>query len=57
MEYGNLADVQAMLHFFSFEEIIEALDNPLSGIMTAKSWHFWHVYFDKPVPPLPKRRL
>jgi hypothetical protein len=57
MEYGNLEDVQAMFHFFSREEIIDALDNPLPGILTVKSWNFWHIYFGKSVPPLPKRRL
>ncbi|HDN27932.1 MAG TPA: hypothetical protein ENG03_12730 [Thioploca sp.] len=57
MEYGNLEDVQAMLYDINREEIIDALDNPLPGVMTAKSWHFWHIYFGKPVPPLPKRRL
>jgi hypothetical protein len=57
MEYGNLEDVQAMFYFFSREEIIDALDNPLPGVMTEKSWRFWHIYFNKPVPPLPKRRL
>jgi hypothetical protein len=57
MEYGNLEDVQAMLHFFSHEEIIDALDKPLSGILTVKSWNFWHIYFDKSVPPLPQRKF
>jgi hypothetical protein len=57
MEYGNLEDVQAMLHFFSREEIIDALDTPLPGIFTIKSWNFWHVYFGKSVPPLPERKL
>jgi hypothetical protein len=57
MEYGNLEDVQAMFHFFSREEIIDALDNPLPGIITVKSWNFWHILFGKSVSPFPKRRL
>ena len=57
MEYGNLEDVQAMFHFFNREEIIDALDNPLPGIITIKSWNFWHIYLGKSVPPLPERRI
>jgi len=57
MEYGNLEDVLAMFHFFSHEEITDALDNPLPGIITVKSWSFWHIFLGKSVPPLPKRRL
>ena len=57
MEYGNLADVQAMLKYFGEAEILDALERPLAGVFTSKSWHFWHIYFGKDVPPLPKREL
>ena len=57
MEYGNLEDVQAMLQHFSKAEILDALERPLAGVLTAKSWNFWHIYFGKDVPPLPKREL
>ncbi len=57
MEHGNLADVQAMLEHFSRAEILDALERPLAGVFTAKSWNFWHVYFGKEVPPLPRREL
>ena len=57
MEYGNLEDVQAMLQHFSKAEILDALERPLAGVLTSKSWNFWYIYFGKDVPPLPKREL
>ena len=46
-----------MLQHFSKAEILDALERPLAGVLTAKSWNFWHIYFGKDVPPLPKREL
>lgn len=57
MEYGNLEDVQVMLTYFDRKTIIDALKKPLPGILTLKSWYFWHIYFEKSVPFLPKRNL
>jgi len=57
LEYGNLVDVQSLFHFIGKKDIIAALDHPLPGIMTEKSWRFWQIYFDRPIKPLPKRDL
>ena len=55
LEYSTPRSVRVMFEYFSWDEIIDALDNPLPGIFSKKSWNFWHVYFGKYVPPLPSR--
>ena len=57
LEYSTPKSVRVMFNYFSHEEIIDALNNPISGIMSKKSWKFWHIYFRLPLSPLPKRRF
>lgn len=57
LEYGNLDDVRTLIHTMGHKDIINALHFPLPGIMTEKSWRFWHIYYGLPIKPLPKREL
>jgi hypothetical protein len=57
LEYSTPKSVRVLFDYFSHEEIIEALNNPIPGIMSEKSWRFWHIYLKLPLSPLPKRRI
>lgn len=57
LEYSTPKSVRVMFDNFNHEEIIDALNNPLPGIMSEKSWLFWHIYFKLPLSPLPKRKI
>ena len=57
LEYSTPKSVRVMFNYFSHEEIMDALNNPISGIMSKKSWNFWHIYFRLPLSPLPKRKI
>ena len=55
LEYSTPRSVRLMFEYFSTDEIMDALNNPLPGIFSQKSWNFWHIYFGKNPPPLPSK--
>jgi hypothetical protein len=57
MTYGDLDDVCATLETLGKSAFVQVLDNPPPGVFDQKSWAFWHVYYDRSVPPMPIRKL
>ena len=57
LEYSTPKSVRIMFDYFSNEEIIDALNNPIPGVMSEKSWQFWHIYLKLPLSPFPKRNI
>ena len=57
MTYGDWDDVVLTLKLLGNSAFQGVLDNPPPGVFDIKSWTFWHLYFRRPVPPLPARKL
>ncbi len=57
MTYGDWDDVVLTLKLLGNSAFQGVLENPPPGVFDIKSWTFWHLYFRRPVPPLPVRKL
>lgn len=57
MSLGTAEDMRTVRRLLGDEAIIDALEHAPPGIMDPKSWNFWHLFFGRPVPPLPVRPL
>jgi hypothetical protein len=57
MTLGTADDVRAVRRLVGDQALLEALEHAPPGVMDAKSWNFWHLFFGRPPPPLPSRPL
>src|SRR5262245_523522 len=57
MTYGDWDDVRMTLGVLGKSAFVQVLDNPPPGVFDAKSWTFWHLHYNRSVPPMPMRRL
>lgn len=55
MAYGALSDVQAMLAKHGKPAFVAALQHAPAGLFDVRSWRYWHLMLDLPVPQLPVR--
>jgi hypothetical protein len=58
MEYATTPELKVLRRYFSESEMRAALDAPLPGIMSERSWAYWNAMFGRyPPPPMPKRKI
>lgn len=57
MTYGDWDDVQTTLQLLGDNAFLRVLDEPPPGVFDIKSWTYWHVRYNRAVPPLPARKL
>ncbi len=57
MTLGTSEDVRAVRRVLGDEAFVEALEHAPPGVMDAKSWNYWHLFFGRQPPPLPERPL
>jgi hypothetical protein len=58
MQLGTYDDVRSARRLFGDDAFREALRNAPPGVIDARSWNFWHLFFGiQPVPPMPSRPL
>jgi hypothetical protein len=57
MTLGTAEDMRTVRRLLGDEAMIDALEHAPPGVMDPKSWNFWHLFFGRPVPPLPVRPL
>lgn len=57
MALGTSEDVRAVRRVLGDEAFVEALEHAPPGVMDAKSWNYWHLFFGRQPPPLPQRPL
>lgn len=57
MTLGTAEDVRFVRRVMSDEALIDALEHAPPGVMDAKSWNFWHLFFGRQPSPLPERPL
>ena len=58
MTLGTTEDVRAVRRALGDRAFVEALEHAPAGVMDAKSWNYWHLFFfGREPPPLPSRPL
>ena len=57
MVYGDLDDVRTTFDLLGKDAFLDVLNSPPPGVFDQKSWTFWHLYYSRPVPSMPVRRL
>lgn len=61
MQYATWSDALTVLEVFGRNSFAKALRSALPGILSEKSWRFWHVYLGlagtDDVPPMPRRQI
>ena len=58
MTYGTIEELREVRSHFDDDEFRAALRNAHPGIISARSWNYWHLMLDMgPPPPLPERRI
>lgn len=58
MQLGTNEDLEALRELFGDDAFRQALREAPPGILDARSWGFWHLFFfRRPPPPLPERPL
>jgi hypothetical protein len=57
MTLGTWEDVQTVGRIFGRNAFRDVLFNAPPGVFDLRSWHYWHIVFGLPVPPLPTRRF
>jgi hypothetical protein len=57
MTYGDWDDVRTTVRLLGRDAFARVLSHPPPGVFDQKSWTFWHVYYGRPVPPMPVRIL
>jgi hypothetical protein len=61
MQYATWSDATTVLEVFGRNSFAKALRSALPGILSDKSWRFWHIYLglaagDR-VPSMPRRQI
>jgi hypothetical protein len=54
---GNWAEVETVGRILGRDHFRRVLLEAPPGVFDIRSWHYWHLVFDLPVPPLPERKL
>ncbi|MFT3767113.1 MAG: hypothetical protein QM820_16575 [Minicystis sp.] len=57
MTLGTADDVRAVRRMLGDRAFMDALDRAPPGVMDAKSWNYWHLFFGRQPPSLPARPL
>lgn len=58
MQLGTWDDVQRARELFGDDAFRQALRKAPAGVLDARSWNYWHLFYGiEPVPPLPERPL
>lgn len=58
LQLGTWTDVQLVRARLGDAALRTALQMAPPGILDAKSWNYWHLYYHlEPVPPMPARPL
>jgi len=57
MTLGTAEDVRAARQTLGDQSFVDALEHAQAGVMDAKSWNYWHLFFGRRPPPLPERPL
>src|SRR2546422_1097680 len=57
MTYGDWDDVRTTLRLLGDTAFSQTLTNPPPGVFDIKSWTFWHLRYQREVPPLPQRKF
>jgi hypothetical protein len=57
MTLGTAEDVQTVRRAWRDQAFVDALEHAPPGVMDAKSWNYWHLFFGRRPPPLPERPL
>jgi hypothetical protein len=57
MTYGDWNDVVTTLRLLGDAVFCQVLADPPPGVFDVKSWNFWHLHYQREVPPLPRRNL
>lgn len=55
MAYGALSDLQALFELYGKQDFLVALQHAPPGLFEPRSWRYWHLVLDRPIPPLPVR--
>jgi hypothetical protein len=55
MTLGTEDDVRAARQWVGDAAFIDALEHAPPGVMDARSWNYWHLFYGRPTPPLPER--
>lgn len=57
MTLGTEEDVNSVRRVLGDAAFVDALEHAPPGVMDAKSWNYWHLFFGRTPPPLPQRPL
>jgi hypothetical protein len=57
MTLGTAEDVRTVRRTLGDRAFVDALEHAPSGVMDAKSWNYWHLFFGREPPPQPARPL
>jgi hypothetical protein len=57
MQLGTWDDVGKARRLFGDAAFKEALEHAPAGVLDAKSWRYWHLFFDLAPRPMPVRPL
>jgi hypothetical protein len=57
MTLGTAEDVRSIRSMLGDAVFVDALDHAPPGVMDAKSWNYWRLFFGRPTAPLPERPL
>jgi hypothetical protein len=57
LKLGTAQDYLAACGIWGEAAMREALTSAPPGALDPRSWHFWHLRYGLPEPPLPRRRI
>jgi hypothetical protein len=57
MTLGTDEDVRAVRGALGDAAFVDALEHAPPGVMDAKSWSFWHLFYGRQPPAMPVRPL
>ncbi len=57
MTLGTAEDVRTVRRALGDPAFMDALTHAPPGMMDAKSWNYWHLFFGREAPPPPARPL
>jgi len=57
MQLGTWEDVKQARRFFGDAAFKQALESAPPGVLDAKSWHYWHLFFGLTLRERPQRSL
>ena len=57
MNLGTAEDVRTVRRAVGDRAFVDALEHAPPGLLDAKSWNYWHLFFGLEPPPPPARPL